>query len=145
MFLSSLVVRPDLENYKTATGQWPTSWRFLNEWSGGGWLPTLRRMISFQMDNMGLGQNTPALIGYDRKGVLRTRTGYRIWPNIIPVLVTGTGIFIYSFWFRSIWNRNVNILFRFRLNRNRKLDFTRFPDVIYRNSFFQKFILFLQG
>ena len=27
------------------------------------------------------------ILGYDRKRVLRTRTGYRIFPNKIPVLV----------------------------------------------------------
>ena len=32
-------------------------------------------------------------LGYNQEGVLRTGTGNRICPNIIPVLVTGTGIY----------------------------------------------------
>jgi hypothetical protein len=32
-------------------------------------------------------------VGYDRKRVLRTKTGNRICPNTIPVLPTGTGIY----------------------------------------------------
>ena len=65
-------------------------------------------------------------VGYDRKGVLRTGTGNRIYPNTIPVLITGTGIYLSSFRFRLIWNRNLKSLFRFRQNRNRKLDSTGF-------------------
>jgi hypothetical protein len=32
------------------------------------------------------------VLGYDWKGVLKTRTGYQICPNTNPVLLTGTGI-----------------------------------------------------
>ena len=73
-----------------------------------------------------LGQSTVLYVGYDRKGVLRTGTGYRICPNSIPVLVTGTGIYFLPFRFRSIRNRNFKSLFWFRLNRKRKLEFTGF-------------------
>ena len=65
-------------------------------------------------------------LGYDQKGVLRTEAGNQIWPNPIPVLVLGTGIYFLTFRFRSIRNQNFKSLFRSGLHRNGKLDFTGF-------------------
>ena len=104
-------------------------------------------------------------VGYDQKWFLRTGTGNRICPNTIMVLVTGTGIYFLTFRFWSIRNQNFKSLFRFRLNfetisyilvisgldsrmyrniisllwfrlnQNRKLDFTGFRPEITRINF----------
>ena len=50
-------------------------------------------------------------VGYDRNGVLRTGTGNWIFPNTIPVLVNGTGIYFLTFRFLSIRNWNFKSLF----------------------------------
>ena len=44
-------------------------------------------------------------VRYNRKEFLRTVTRYRIWPDTILVLVTGTGILFTLFWFRLNLNR----------------------------------------
>ena len=55
---------------------------------------------------------------------------------------SGTRIFILFFWFWSIRNQNFNFLFRFWLNWNRKLDYTRFWPKLTRIDFPKKNILF---
>ena len=84
----------------------------------------------------GLGRTyVRTYVGYDRKRVLRTGTGYRICPDTNPVLLTGTGICFLLFRFRSIRNRIFKSLFRLLLNRIRKLDFIGFLARIYWSLF----------